>query len=111
MKVILCQYSMHTNVVFISGHVITGMAAGYDNQNIMGMDNLFATTISGDLGHSGLVNSRGEYFKIICLKYSDLVFSFNSDVCFVFHYDTFNGSVIHNSVNIFNALDGHSSFP
>ena len=67
---------MHTNVVFISGHVITGMAAGYDNQNIMGMDNLFATTISGDLGHSGLVNNGGVYFKIICLKYSDLVFSF-----------------------------------
>ena len=59
---------MHTNVVFISGHVITGMAAGYDNQNIMGMDNLFATMISGDLGHSGLVNNRGVHFKIIWLK-------------------------------------------
>ena len=45
-----------------------GMAAGYDNQNIMGMDNLFTTMISGDLGHSGLVNNRGVYFKIIWLK-------------------------------------------
>ena len=104
---------MHTNVVFISGHVITGMAAGYDNQNIMGMDNLFATTISGDLGHSGLVNNRGVYFKIICLQYSDLVFSFNSGVCFVSHYDTPRRFVIYNSVdlNIFNALGRHLSFP
>ena len=62
-KVILSQHSfkMHSFKMycFTSGHVITGMAAGYDNQNIMGMDNLFATTISGDLGHSGLVNNRG----------------------------------------------------
>ncbi|XP_052770645.1 uncharacterized protein LOC128210370 [Mya arenaria] len=40
------------------GHVITGATAGYDNQKFMGMDNLFATTLSGDLGQSGLRNSR-----------------------------------------------------
>ena len=40
------------------------MAAGYDHQNILGMDNLFATTISGDLGHSGLVNNRGKLFTL-----------------------------------------------
>ena len=48
------------------------MAAGYDNQNIMGMDNLFATTISGDLGHSGLVNNKGVFLNtlIFCHVFS-----------------------------------------
>ncbi|XP_013382085.1 uncharacterized protein LOC106152892 [Lingula anatina] len=38
------------------GHVITGIAAGYDRHSISGMDNLAATTISGDLGQSGHKN-------------------------------------------------------
>lgn len=35
------------------GHVVTGIAAGYDRQEILSMDNLAATTISGDLGQAG----------------------------------------------------------
>ncbi|XP_052770646.1 uncharacterized protein LOC128210371 [Mya arenaria] len=47
------------------GHVITGATAGYDNQKFMGMDNLFATTLSGDLGQSGLRNSRDPTSPVI----------------------------------------------
>lgn len=47
------------------GHVITGSTAGYDHQTVLGMDNLFATTISGDLGQSALANSKDATSPII----------------------------------------------
>jgi hypothetical protein len=46
------------------GHVMTGATAGYDQQTVFGMNNLFSTTISGDLGQSGLANMKGKYTKV-----------------------------------------------
>ncbi|XP_064638946.1 uncharacterized protein LOC135494677 [Lineus longissimus] len=47
------------------GHVITGATAGYDQQSVLGMNNIFATTISGDLGQSGLANAKNPSSPII----------------------------------------------
>ncbi|XP_064638805.1 uncharacterized protein LOC135494606 [Lineus longissimus] len=47
------------------GHVITGATAGYDQQTVFGMNNLFSTTISGDLGQSALANSKNPASPII----------------------------------------------
>jgi len=47
------------------GHVITGCTAGYDySASVLyyvstGIDNVFALTISGDLGQSGLEHNAG----------------------------------------------------
>jgi len=49
----------------IAGHVITGATAGYDHQKIVGMNNLFATTISVDLGQAALKNLKGKRGIII----------------------------------------------
>ncbi|XP_052815000.1 uncharacterized protein LOC128241910 [Mya arenaria] len=59
----------HDEIIAI-GHVLTGITAGYDRKIlkqyiIITIDNLFATTISGDLGQSALQNYKDSGSPII----------------------------------------------